>query len=76
MLMISEGPSRADPVPGVEKMEREAGPVLRAFLDDYLAEQEAQGSATVEAIKSVLDTGIVKRPPEKRSAAAKSEVIR
>lgn len=37
VLMVSLGPSRADELAGVEKMERSAGPVLRAFLDDYLA---------------------------------------
>ena len=34
--MISLGPSRADPLPGVEKMERKAGDVLRVFLDETL----------------------------------------
>ena len=36
MLMISTGPSRADGMPGLEKMDREAGPVLRAYLDELL----------------------------------------
>jgi NAD-dependent SIR2 family protein deacetylase len=36
VLMISQGPSRADDTPGVEKMDVRAGPVLRAFLDEYL----------------------------------------
>lgn len=36
VLMISLGPSRADPLPGVEKMERKAGDVLRVFLDEII----------------------------------------
>lgn len=36
VLMISLGPSRADSLPGIEKMERPAGPVLRAYLDDFV----------------------------------------
>lgn len=34
--MISTGPSRADKLNGLEKMDREAGPVLRAYLDELL----------------------------------------
>ena len=34
--MISTGPSRADELKGFEKMDREAGPVLRAYLDELL----------------------------------------
>lgn len=37
VFMVSLGPSRADDLDGVEKMERVAGPILRAFLDGYLA---------------------------------------
>jgi NAD-dependent SIR2 family protein deacetylase len=37
VFMVSLGPSRADDLTGVEKMERVAGPILRSFLDDYLA---------------------------------------
>lgn len=36
VLMISQGPSRADGLEGVEKMERKAGPVLRAYLDEVV----------------------------------------
>lgn len=36
VLMISQGPSRADDTEGVDKMDTRAGPVLRAFLDQYL----------------------------------------
>jgi hypothetical protein len=36
VLMISTGPSRADGLKGVEKMDRIAGPVLRALLDEML----------------------------------------
>jgi hypothetical protein len=34
--MISLGPSRADPLEGVQKMERKAGDVLRVFLEETL----------------------------------------
>lgn len=37
VLMINHGPSRADDTEGVEKMDVPAAPVLRAFLDEYLA---------------------------------------
>jgi NAD-dependent deacetylase sirtuin 4 len=36
VLMISTGPSRADGMKGLEKMDREAGTVLRAYLDELL----------------------------------------
>lgn len=36
VLMISLGPSRADPLDGVGKMEKKAGDVLRVFLDETL----------------------------------------
>jgi hypothetical protein len=36
VLMISLGPSRADRLEGVDKMERQAGDVLRAYLDEVL----------------------------------------
>jgi NAD-dependent SIR2 family protein deacetylase len=36
VLMISNGPTRADDTEGVDKMEVPAAPVLRAFLNEYL----------------------------------------
>lgn len=36
VLMISVGPSRADELDGVVKMERKAGDVLRQYLDELL----------------------------------------
>lgn len=36
VLMISTGPSRADGMKGLEKMEREAGPILREYLDELI----------------------------------------
>ncbi len=33
VLMVSLGPSRADALPGVEKIEMKAGPVLRGVLE-------------------------------------------
>jgi NAD-dependent deacetylase sirtuin 4 len=61
VLMISTGPSRADPLPGLEKMERPAGPVLRAYLDELI--KGSQGEE-VEAVRRCLDMGVVKVPPE------------
>lgn len=34
--MISTGPSRADGLEGVEKMDRTAGEVMRAYLDEVV----------------------------------------
>ena len=36
ILMISTGPSRADGMKGLEKMDREAGPILREYLNELL----------------------------------------
>jgi NAD-dependent deacetylase sirtuin 4 len=36
VLMISLGPSRADKLDGIEKMERKAGEVMRAYLDELV----------------------------------------
>lgn len=36
VLMISTGPSRADGLPGVEKIEMEAGPLLKDVLERYI----------------------------------------
>ena len=36
ILMISTGQSRSDELQAVQKMEREAGPVLREYLDELL----------------------------------------
>ncbi|BEI84521.1 hypothetical protein CcaverHIS002_0411250 [Cutaneotrichosporon cavernicola] len=67
VFMVSLGPSRADDLDGVEKMERVAGPVLRAFLDDYLA---TNSGPKVEAVKSILDAGIVVELPKKDVVSA------
>ncbi|KAK4684689.1 hypothetical protein P7C73_g5481, partial [Tremellales sp. Uapishka_1] len=61
VLMISLGPSRADGLPGVEKMEREAGPVLRAYLDEVI---KSNTGPEVDRVKEVLDLGVVQVPPE------------
>jgi hypothetical protein len=34
--MISTGPSRADKLEGVEKMDRRAGEVLRVYLEELI----------------------------------------
>lgn len=36
VLMITQGPTRADDVPGVEKMDVKAGPIVRATLESIL----------------------------------------
>ncbi|GMK56829.1 hypothetical protein CspeluHIS016_0306690 [Cutaneotrichosporon spelunceum] len=67
VLMISLGPSRADDLDGVEKMERVAGPILRTFLDNYLA---TNSGPKVEAVKSVLDVGVIAELPKKDVVSA------
>ncbi|KAK1922308.1 DHS-like NAD/FAD-binding domain-containing protein [Papiliotrema laurentii] len=64
ILMISMGPSRADrSLSGFEevKMDRLAGPVLRAYLDEAL---RTNTGPEIEAIRKVIDMGVVKSPPE------------
>ncbi|ORX40464.1 DHS-like NAD/FAD-binding domain-containing protein [Kockovaella imperatae] len=64
ILMISQGPSRAERGIkgfGEQKMDRQAGPVLRAYLNELL---KTNSGPEVEAVKRVLDQGVVKRPPE------------
>ncbi|KAL1410821.1 hypothetical protein Q8F55_001764 [Vanrija albida] len=61
VLMISQGPSRADAVDGVEKMERKAGPVLRAYLDEVV---KTRTGAEVDAVRALLDAGVTRRPPD------------
>lgn len=64
ILMISQGPSRAERGIkgfGEQKMDRAAGPVLRAYLDELL---KTNSGPEVEAVKAVLDKGVVTRPPE------------
>ncbi|KAL7424514.1 hypothetical protein Q5752_000198 [Cryptotrichosporon argae] len=61
VLMVSQGPSRADGLPGVAKMEREAGPVLRGVVEGILANS---AGPEVDAVRAALDMGVVKRPPE------------
>ncbi len=36
VLMITTGPTRADKLDGVEKMDKLAGDVLRAYLDELV----------------------------------------
>ncbi|CAK9787414.1 DHS-like NAD/FAD-binding domain-containing protein [Cutaneotrichosporon oleaginosum] len=67
VFMISLGPSRADDLDGVQKMERVAGPVLRAFLDDYLT---TNSGPKVDAVKSILDAGVVVGLPRKDVVSA------
>ena len=57
--MISLGPSRADRQLAHFsdlKMDREAGPVLRAYLDEVL---RTNSGDEVEAVRRALDAGVV-----------------
>ncbi|GFZ51073.1 Hydrolase acting on carbon-nitrogen bonds, other than peptide bonds in linear amides [Saitozyma sp. JCM 24511] len=61
VLMISLGPSRADKLAGVDKMERKAGDVLRTYLDEVV---KTNSGPEVDAVKAVLDQGVVITPPD------------
>ncbi|WVQ66739.1 uncharacterized protein L199_004928 [Kwoniella botswanensis] len=63
VLMITTGPTRADPFMGngLEKMDRVAGDVLGKYLDEAV---KTSTGKEVEDVKRYLHTGVVKRPPE------------
>lgn len=61
VLMISTGPSRADGLEGVEKMDRRAGEVLRVYLEQLLL---SSTGPEVDAVRKVFDKGVVTVPPE------------
>ncbi|WWC64846.1 uncharacterized protein I303_107460 [Kwoniella dejecticola CBS 10117] len=62
ILMITTGPTRADPFMGngLDKMDRVAGDVLGKYLDEAVKTSTGQ---EVEDVKRYLHTGVVKRPP-------------
>ncbi|WWC91974.1 uncharacterized protein L201_006927 [Kwoniella dendrophila CBS 6074] len=63
ILMITTGPTRADPFvgKGMNKMDRVAGDVLGKYLDEAV---KTSTGKEVEDVKRYLHTGVVKRPPE------------
>ncbi|OCF61533.1 hypothetical protein L486_01183 [Kwoniella mangroviensis CBS 10435] len=63
VLMITTGPTRADPFMGngLDKMDRVAGDVLGKYLDEAV---KISTGKEVEDVKRYLHTGVVKRPPE------------
>ncbi|WWD19876.1 hypothetical protein CI109_104344 [Kwoniella shandongensis] len=61
VLMISTGPSRADSMEGLEKMDRVAGTVLGKYLDEVV---KNNSGPEFDAVKKYLHTGVMKRPPE------------
>ncbi|WVN90001.1 uncharacterized protein L203_105233 [Cryptococcus depauperatus CBS 7841] len=67
VLMISTGPSRADGLPGLEKMDRVAGDVLSVYLDDIL---KGNNGKEFDDIRKALHTGVVKPLPERDSPRA------
>lgn len=57
VLMISLGPSRADKLPGVQKIEMKAGNVLRGVLEHHIGHK--LGSLE-EEVRSMMDRGVIK----------------
>ncbi|ODN95300.1 hypothetical protein L198_04693 [Cryptococcus wingfieldii CBS 7118] len=61
VLMISTGPSRADNLPGLEKMDRIAGDVLSVYMDSVLKDNRGK---VFDDVKKVLHKGVIKAIPE------------
>ncbi|WVQ75610.1 hypothetical protein IAR50_005239 [Cryptococcus sp. DSM 104548] len=61
VLMISTGPSRADQLPGLEKMDRIAGDVLSVYMDSVLKDNRGK---VFDDVRKVLHKGVVKAIPE------------
>ncbi|KIR51944.1 hypothetical protein I315_05582 [Cryptococcus gattii Ru294] len=61
VLMISTGPSRADGLPGLEKMDRVAGDVLGIYLDSVV---KGNRGTEFDAVRRILHTGVVKPVPD------------
>ncbi|KAJ9115276.1 hypothetical protein QFC20_001143 [Naganishia adeliensis] len=59
VLLLSIGPSRADGLPGVEKIEMKAGTVLEGVLQRYLASRHGP---VEDEVKSLMGRGVVKMP--------------
>ncbi|XAO26266.1 hypothetical protein I312_105101 [Cryptococcus bacillisporus CA1280] len=60
VLMISTGPSRADGLPGLEKMDRVAGDVLGTYLDSVV---KGNRGTEFDAVRKILHTGVIKPVP-------------
>ncbi|WVQ83676.1 hypothetical protein IAT38_005819 [Cryptococcus sp. DSM 104549] len=61
VLMISTGPSRADNLPGLEKMDRVAGDVLGVYLDSVV---QSNSGMLFDDVKKVLHKGVIKAIPQ------------
>ncbi|OWZ38505.1 hypothetical protein LQV05_005514 [Cryptococcus neoformans] len=61
VLMISTGPSRADGLPGLEKMDRVAGDVLGVYLDSVV---KGNRGMEFDAVRKILHTGVIKPIPQ------------
>lgn len=59
ILLISTGPSRADGLEGLEKIEMEAGPVLKLALEGLARGVVEKGDPV---LKRLRESGVVKRP--------------
>ncbi|THH26329.1 hypothetical protein EUX98_g7858 [Antrodiella citrinella] len=60
VLMLNVGPTRADGLPGLEKIEVASGLVLRDVVKTVLGSQASDDPI----VAGMLTSGIVKRPPE------------
>lgn len=59
ILLISTGPSRADGLEGLEKIEMEAGPVLKLALESLSRGVVERGDGVLKRLK---ESGVVSRP--------------
>lgn len=60
VLMLNVGPTRADGLPGLEKIEVASGQVLREVVQTILSSQAADDPVVAQ----MLSSGVVKPPPE------------
>jgi len=59
ILLISTGPSRADGLEGLEKIEMEAGPVMKLALESLSRGVVERGDGVLKRLK---ESGVVSRP--------------
>ncbi|KAG7528675.1 hypothetical protein FFLO_06006 [Filobasidium floriforme] len=64
VLILSTGPTRADGLPGVDKIEMRAGPVLEDVLQLYL--NGRQGPA-YDHVRHLMTKGVIKEAPQSRT---------
>ncbi|KAF7794949.1 hypothetical protein EIP86_006092 [Pleurotus ostreatoroseus] len=60
VLLLNVGPTRADPVPGVEKIELSSRDVMREAVRGVLGSRVHEGFA----VEKMLQSGIIKPPTE------------